>query len=165
MMRRLHVNSTSLLWCVLIALIPLFSIYGRLLQSWSSQHFTRQQLGLLFAVVLVAMSLAAAVTLVRYRGWHYLWHMLWFAALFVVLPFYVSLAEERIHFILFGLFGFVSLLIYPGLTGFMLCMAVSGLDEGLQYALPDRVGDWRDVMFNLLASTGGGLFALILERD
>lgn len=153
-----------LLWWTLIAFIPLFSIYGRSLQYGLAQQLSRQQLVLLFAVVLISLSIAAGISLVKRHGWKRAWHLVWFGALFVILPFYVPLVEERIHFILFGIFGFLTLLIYPGLIGFAICIAISGMDELLQYVLPHRVGDWRDVMFNMLSSTGGALFALVIKR-
>ncbi|HEY9051219.1 MAG TPA: VanZ family protein [Gammaproteobacteria bacterium] len=162
-MYQLQSKLVWLLWWMLIAFIPLFSIYGRSLQYGLTQQISRQQLVLIFAVVLISMSLAAGISLVKRHGWQQAWHLTWFAALFVVVPFYVPLVEERIHFILFGTFGFLTLLIYPYLIGFVICIAVAGMDELLQYALPDRVGDWRDVMFNVLASSGGALFALVMK--
>lgn len=153
-----------LFWLVLLVLIPIFSIYGRGLQYWLLQQFTRQQLVLLFAVVLIFLSVAATVSLIRRHGWLKGWHAIWVVALFVILPFYVPLVEERFHFILFGLFGFVTLSIYPLIIGFIICFVLSGMDELLQYVLPDRVGDWRDVFFNVLAVTGGALFALVRKE-
>ena len=49
--------------------------------------------------------------------------------------------------------------------GVLAAAAVSLWDEGLQYLLPDRVGDWRDVRFNLIASGLGLWAAARLRRD
>ena len=69
--------------------------------------------------------------------------------------------EERVHFIVFGSFGFLSMLVFSPKIAISLCISVSVLDEGLQWFLPDRVGDWFDVSINSLASVAGATFSFI----
>lgn len=88
------------------------------------------------------------------------------AAAYLLMFTRMALPEERTHLIEYGV---VSLLIYEALSerarvggrisGWALpALAASGaaalglLDEGIQALLPNRVFDWRDVLFNALAS-------------
>lgn len=74
-------------------------------------------------------------------------------------PFFFPLVEERVHFIVFGLFGFVSMVVFPPRVAWVVCLAMAGGDELLQWWLPDRVGDWRDVAVNSVAGVGGLMLA------
>ena len=87
------------------------------------------------------------------------------AAAYLLMRARMALPEERTHLIEYGV---ASLLIYEALSerarvggrvsGWALpalaasCAAALGfLDEGIQALLPNRVFDWRDVLFNALA--------------
>lgn len=76
----------------------------------------------------------------------------------------MSVIEERVHFIVFGSFGFLSMLIFSPKIAITVCISISVLDEGLQWYLPDRVGDWFDVGINILASVAGAFFTFILRK-
>ncbi len=52
----------------------------------------------------------------------------------------------------------------PAVLAMLLTIAVGWLDEGLQLALPDRVYDLRDVLFNALAAVGATGSKLIMRR-
>ena len=70
--------------------------------------------------------------------------------------------EERIHFIQYGLLGFLMFKMFKSFSFIILGVSVlmlflvGGVDEIIQYFLPNRVGDIRDVIFNFL----GGLLGL-----
>jgi hypothetical protein len=79
-------------------------------------------------------------------------------------------AAERFHFVEYGLLAVLfykawrpsddaSVLIGPVLGGFI----VGSLEEWLQWVVPGRVGEMRDVLINLVASACGVLFALGLD--
>lgn len=70
--------------------------------------------------------------------------------------------EERIHFIQYGLLGFLMLKAFKGMAINVIIISVfiiflaGAVDEIIQYFLPNRVGDIRDVFFNFV----GGLLGL-----
>lgn len=161
---RNHDLSLRASWLFLLLFIPLLSYSGRSLQNLLNQIITADSLGLILIFLLLAIVLAAA-------RWLYLTNpsklwltMAWFLPLFIVIPLMLPIAIERMHFIVFGLFGFVSLLLWKKIPGLWLCGIVAGMDEVFQWWLPDRVGDLRDVLINLLAVYGGGLFALSVKN-
>ncbi len=85
----------------------------------------------------------------------------------LVSSFYLHLPEERIHLVQFGLLG---LLACPSLKGredggwiwlwkpLLLVLLIGAADEVLQWFLPDRVFDTRDILFNAL----GGVWGILL---
>lgn len=93
------------------------------------------------------------------------YHLLWIAVLVLVL--YTSLPfAEKIHIEIFGMFGFLSLMVFEQKIAAFLCGSVSGLDELLQHFLVVCVGDWRDVWLNLFSAALGMFLAfLILESN
>ena len=107
---------------------------------------------------------AVLVQQVRQGGYRRLWHLSWALALFGLLPLTLPAVEERLHFLVFGAFGLASGRAFPIWLALLLGTTAAGLDELLQWALPDRVGDWRDVGFNLLAVGGGLLLARLGRR-
>lgn len=80
-------------------------------------------------------------------------------------------AVERFHF---AEYGFLALL-YHGvwrdrsaaaalLLAFLAVFMVGTLDEGIQWFVPIRVGEWRDVLLNSVAIICGLAFAVALQR-
>ena len=118
---------------------------------------------LLLAVIAIALYLG-----IKKRG---LVHFIWLAVLSV---FYAAglislkLPIERIHFVEYGLLAFLvfralrhysggkALYLYSGIAVF----GVGFIDEAIQYILPNRVFDARDVIVNSAA----GVLALLLIR-
>ena len=77
----------------------------------------------------------------------------------------LKIPEERIHLLEFGLLGILAPASLGGKNGggnylraLLFIFLVGLLDEGFQWLLPDRVGDWRDVFFNSL----GGIWGIAL---
>ena len=79
-------------------------------------------------------------------------------------------AAERFHFIEYGLVAVLfykawrpaadaSVVVLPVLAGFV----VGTCEEWVQWFVPSRVGEWRDVMLNLVAVGCGVLFGLGLD--
>ncbi|QFU74493.1 VanZ family protein [Halioglobus maricola] len=84
----------------------------------------------------------------------------------------LSIAEERMHFLQYGLLGVLVVATGRARTwGLWLAMlvfvaAVGALDELIQWWLPNRVGDWRDVAFNSAAGLlGTALGAVLFWRE
>lgn len=86
---------------------------------------------------------------------------MWFMPLFLIVPMLLERVEERLHFLTFGIFGALSILLFSPRLAFIVCLLGSAGDEVLQFYLPDRVGDWRDVAMNSLASLGAAYFVYL----
>lgn len=157
---RTHQPGLWISWLLLLLFIPLLSYSGRSLQNLLNQIVTADILGILLALLLLAIVLVAGRWLYQSNPEKLWLTLFWFIPLFIVIPLMLPIAIERMHFIVFGMFGFVSLLYWNKLPGLVICGLMAGLDEVFQWWLPDRVGDMRDVLINLVAVYGGGLFAL-----
>lgn len=153
-------------WLFLLVAIPSMSVWGRPLLGVMRSLLSMEWLALLMFVASL-MALAAGISWVRRNGGGYRTGLLlsaWIIPLFLVLPLTLPVVEERLHFLLFGGLGFFSMLLFS--TPVALAVAVLGaaLDELLQWTLPDRVGDWRDVGFNAVAALGGVTAAWLGRR-
>ncbi|WP_456405054.1 hypothetical protein [Thiolapillus sp.] len=157
-------NGVLWFWLLLVILIPLVSVYGRSLQRLAKSALPSTGLALLFGVVSLLLIGTLAAWLQKQGRPRWFWHLVWIIPLFILFPMTLPIVEERLHFILFGAFGFLSMLLFPAVTAIAVALLGAGLDEALQWALPDRVGDWRDVGFNALASLGGAAAAFLGVR-
>jgi hypothetical protein len=79
-------------------------------------------------------------------------------------------AVERFHFIEYGLLTLLFFRVWRGLPwraaavlSFTSVLLVGTFDEWIQWFVPDRVGEWRDVLLNSVAIGSGLLFALGLQ--
>lgn len=158
------VNKLQIAWAITLLLIPLLSVYGRRLQYLVRDNFTSTQLAIVFftlSILLLGLLFRHAV---KSQRQNLLLHVIWTAVVFLLLPFAFSNVEERLHFIVFGVFGFFSVKIFGATIAVLVISVVSGLDECLQWLLPDRVGDLRDVGINWLAGIAGCLLALTVSE-
>ena len=86
--------------------------------------------------------------------------------IFSFLIFSLKLPEERLHYVEYGILGFIIFktiqidstkkLIY----GILFVFIIGLFDEIIQYFLPNRVGDIRDVFMNL----GGGILGIYFGK-
>ena len=156
----LHVVTFGMLYF----LLPPLSIFGRQLQIWAYEKLSKELLGWLLIGLLV-VGVGVAIYVLLRLDWRKLWHVLWLAPIFLWLPWTMSAhPEERLHFLLFGALGWLApqIMILPWAIISVLALAMG--DELLQHFLPSRVGDWRDVGFNVLAASGGLLLALVMAN-
>ena len=145
-------------WLLSGVTILLMSVFGRGLQFWVADT-----IGYGMAAWIMGLSMLAVIALVIFwllknnkpRQWV---HLTWFIALFLIVPLFLGRVEERMHFITFGLFGALSMALFPPRYAYLICILGAAGDELLQFYLPDRVGDWRDVAFNAVASIGAAIF-------
>ncbi len=115
----------------------------------------------LSGMILVAITILSQGLRVRPAGIE-LGIVLGMSAIFILLAVRLSL-PERSHLLEFGV---LAVLVYealaeryeqtqkpelPALWAILICSLAGLLDEGLQYLLPERVFDWEDIAFNLLA--------------
>lgn len=148
------------LWGSVVVVTIALSIWGRPLQRFVRERLSAESLAVAIGVAIAALALAAVVWVVRRRSLAALAHALWLAPLVVFLPPAFPIVEERIHFVLFGLFGFLTLQLLAPIPGLAAGLAAALVDEGLQAFVPDRVADWRDVGMNGAAATIGAVLAL-----
>ena len=173
--------------CLASATIVLASPFMGQLQSFLRRSLSTKNYVLLFGVgVLAAVGLAILIAFLRIRERR----ASRFALLLVALVFGGSYmwatgtpypevnAVERVHFVEYGLIAFLfyraslprrslgeggtgdpSIIVLPLLAGFM----VGTLDEWLQWFIPVRVGEYHDVLLNLVSIACGLMFALALQ--
>ena len=156
---RLTVTLTYLLF-----IYSTLSIVRPIAESLRSNGFLAPTVSILF----VLFTLAAL-------GWRYattsrkkmIWRILLLIALLTIALCLSGLPEERVHFVTYGLAGWLicwSIEARPGKllssrTGWIIaCLLVwlaGGVDELIQWWLPVRVFDVRDIMFNGVAGMMG----------
>ena len=152
-------------WFGLIVTIVLFSVFGRALLRIFEQFVGRENLTWLIPIML---GVPLIIWWARQRprlSKEVIFQMVWIAVAAGVFMLITPHVEEGVHLLLFGLLGYFSLALFYPASGLMVCAAVSGLDELLQWVLPDRVGDWRDVAMNLAAALAGALLAMTDSRN
>ena len=154
------------LWLLVLLSIPLISIFGRSIQHYVVENYSKQNVAIAIGTILVLMCVNATYWLVKHHTYNRLWHLLWFIPLFIIFPYNMPVIEERFHFVIFGLFGYLNARLFSIKTALAVCIGISVSDEVLQWYLPDRVGDWHDVGINLVASIAGAVFSYIsMKKD
>jgi VanZ family protein len=153
----------SRLWYLIWAYI--LSIYLSLPVMRSVLRALKDSLGKAdFATALsVLMVVAAAITLAigLIKGWSVFLKVLLPIATIALISINLHIPEEQIHFLQYGLLGAMvmstarnqSMVLMLKLTAFTLAIGV--IDELIQWMLPNRVGDPRDVAFNAIAGILG----------
>lgn len=153
-----------ILWLLTMAAIPILSIIGRPLQRIIFAYMGAEKLAVLLSVLLFLCLLCCGYYLFKSGGKKQLFQFFWSIPLLVLILLATQSAVELSHVILFGLFGFLSLRLFPVLLGVIIGVLVSGSDELLQLFLADRVGDWQDVLLNLMSTGLGGLWAYLSRK-
>lgn len=162
------------LWiaAAVVVVVTYSTLYvARFATEWlRERNLLRVALVLVFAVVL-GFALRGVV---RQRPGRREWAVLLaIGAVYGLLFRYLKRAEEAMHFVQYGLLGaliFAALLErrrglgpggvarrFPALSSILLTLALGWLDEGIQYVLPNRYYDLRDVALNAAA----GLLAVL----
>lgn len=161
-----HFNKKIVLysWLMLVMLIPMVSVFGRSLQRMAQSTIPPTGLALFFGAVSLLLIGTLTIWLRKHGRAGWFWHLFWVIPLFIIYPMTLHIVEERLHFILFGGLGFLSMLLFSPIVAVVVSLLGSGLDELLQWVLPDRVGDWRDVRFNAIAAMGGAAAAFFGVR-
>ena len=136
---------------------------ARLIQAFVSERFGRALIGYAVLAALAAVFFGLVIRLVVRReagSWPRLAWLTIIAAIFVYFTWTLrSNPEEAIHFLEYGALGFLlfrawrhsfpNVLVYP--AAFLLGCLVGLADEILQWILPNRLWDVRDLELNALA--------------
>lgn len=162
-------------WSVAALSIPCLSAFGAPLRRWIAQTLGGVTITWIISLLLISLS-AAAIRWLAVQSQNRNWSILILTTIalgiaFTSITLQLPRTEERLHFVVFGLFGFLSKRLHPiGLT-IIIILTWSGGDELFQGWLADRVGDWRDVGMNIIASTMGisiaflGMIISTTDRD
>lgn len=148
-----------IVWLFTVWGIIALSAFGRPLQQWVFANPGEGAAAWAIGLILVVLGGAAIHWLIRSYG-----RDRWRSIIAIAAPMLVGLmviitqlpqVEERLHFATFGIFGFASARIAPFSIAIVISLAGAVGDELFQAWLPDRVGDWRDVAMNTVASAIG----------
>jgi hypothetical protein len=151
-------------WLLNLVAIPIFSYYGRFFQRSLTQSIGRTGIAWLLGCSVVALVILASVMLFQAAGIKGLIHLLWILTVSGGIVFYLRSNPERwYHIVLFGMLGFLSARLFSLRTGAEIALAMSVLDETFQHYLPDRVGDFEDVIINTVCSVMGLLVYVVLR--
>ena len=126
---------------ITILLIFLFSIFGRqVMEAWAGIGLNFYLGGALFTILvlawLVADRLSAMLVLINILAEIVAWQL------------ELLNRNELAHFLFFGMLAVQATGLK--LQGLAVALMVCALDELLQWFLPYRVGEWRDVSLNVL---------------
>ena len=103
----------------------------------------------------------------------FFWLFFFFSVYFFLMKQF-ELPAERIHFLEYGLLAYLAYkalerdIIQKKVLYVLTLFIVSGvslLDEGIQYLLPNRVGEFRDVALNVVSGVMGLLITLVIIRS
>ncbi len=134
------------------------SFLNRLYQVWPAK-----ELGLMADLWLAAIAWWVVLSFWRRMGWFALPFFLAAAGL-LFYGWHLSRPEEKIHLVEYALLGLLLERSFPSPRGLWLAfflVTISGvLDEIIQYFLPNRVFDPRDIFMNVTS----GVFGVCLAR-
>jgi hypothetical protein len=128
--------------------------------SFLKESVGRDAIGLTLNTILVASGLGLLALGMR-LGWKSLFHIAIPLAIILAVASQLPIPEERFHFLQYGLLGILVLRTsrcetWPQLAKVSLFVVLIGMgDELIQWWLPNRVGDLRDVGMNSLAGVMG----------
>ncbi len=153
------------LWVLNLVAIPVFSYFGRFFQRSLTQSIGRTGIAWLLGSSIAALIILAAVMLFKSAGLKGVMHLLWILAVAGGIMVYLRNNPERwYHIPLFGMFGYLSVRVFTLRTGAEIALAMAVLDETLQHYLPDRVGDFEDVVINAVCAVIGIIVFIIVTK-
>lgn len=129
-------------------------------------------LSLIVNLVIGFMLISALFYIFKSRSRGYMKPALAFAVLFLggVVAMGYEIPAERIHFLEYGILG---VLLYkamisdwnaPVFSSFVLITVIGSGDETIQWFLPNRVGDLRDVFMNCIGGSIGIVVTMLLRN-
>ena len=163
----------------LVALIVAYvlSIYATLpiarpLLTFIYSHLGRETLGVVMNVFLL-LFIAGSIFYLCYYSRRSLLRLamlvLILSATFLLAMSY-EIPEERFHFLQYGLLGYLIYALFfnrkklPEVPALCLVVFIGGGDELVQYFLPNRVGEMRDVVMNAVGGLSGVAVGSLWKR-
>jgi hypothetical protein len=150
-------------WAATIAAIVALSVYGRPIQRAAAAAFGDARQAVVVAILVLAAA-GAILLAARAGGRAAVLRASVLVPLLALGLWLVPLAEERIHFLVFGVFGAVTFAAFEPRIASVLAIAVAAGDEVLQGALPDRYFDVRDIAMNSISALAGGWITKGISR-
>jgi VanZ like protein len=148
-----------LIWAYILLIFLTLPVMRSILNALK-ELLGRQELGLVLNTILVLSALWLLWAGSK-LGWRRLLHVAIPLLIILVLAYHLHIPEERVHFLQYGLLGLLVLKTcrVQGVTQYAIAtlfvVAVGAGDEFVQWLLPNRVGDLRDVGLNALAGAMG----------
>jgi len=122
---------------------------------WVNKSRTAEEFGFIVNVILV-VSASVLLGYIGYKNIRRIIYVLVPVIGLLFLAFSLKRPEERIHFFEYFVLGLITRwAIQSPKRQIIFVIAVGVVDEVIQYLLPQRVGDLRDVFFNALGSVTG----------
>lgn len=143
-------------WIFNAGAIFVLCVWGRPLQQWVQEKLPLAGVGYAVTAVLAAAVLFIVIKQAKTRLQPGMIAAGLMAAALLGLTFDMKRPEEKVHLLLFGALGFISIRAFGFWRGLCICLALAGADELVQLLLPDRFGDFRDVGLNSAAAAAGG---------
>ncbi|MCF8026393.1 MAG: VanZ family protein [Desulfobacteraceae bacterium] len=144
-------------WAINVVIIFGLCVWGRPLQHWVQEKIPLMWVGYAVTAVLAAAVLLLVLRQIRFKIRPGIILAGLVAAGILALTFDMKRPEEKLHLLLFGALGFISIRLFGLWKGLLICLALAGADELLQLYLPSRVGDFRDVGMNSVAGVAGAV--------
>ncbi len=142
------------------SLIFAISYFGRELQSFWKSELAWLPVGPTMLACLALMG-ASAVKLARPSSGSSLLSWAWIPLVILAIAYFVPIAEDRMHFVLFGGFGFFVGRSLSAAASLVWILCLSFADEGVQASVPDRYFSWKDIGMNLV----GGCLGYLARRQ
>lgn len=172
LMRFLDRSHKPLMWTIAV-LILAYAPIGRPIQKYLREQLTAALGPDGMMIFVLAIFLSGGIFFIyASRVWRLPLTNIFFTAIILLAgigySFFLPLPEERIHLVQFGLLGLLACSSLRGRTTsfwrwiwrpVLFVFLVGGADEVLQWFLPDRVCDLRDILFNTL----GGIWGILLH--
>ncbi len=143
----------TLIYSTLYIMPPIVNYMRRVLKSYFQPSVT-----ILFFIILSSILFYIISNRERYSVSQYLWFS-FICCLYGLVIYILELPEEQVHFIEYGI---LSALIYVALThdinnrsiyflSVLIVFVFGAIDEAIQWVLPNRVFDIRDIVMNGIA--------------
>lgn len=157
----MQVRSTRLVLFIYVLIIYSSLPMARGLLNWISSSGWSEGFSFFVNTVLIIAGALLVVYAFYKGGMKALWAMVSVTGL-LILALSLERPEERLHFLEYFVLGVITKRAIGGITKQVAFVLLVGLvDEGIQYLLPQRVGDLRDVLFNAISSLTGLLVGTI----
>ena len=157
----------SLIWAY-VALIYMTLPVMRFLLQTLRELLGPEGLSLGFNAVLILAACSLMLIAIK-RGWRALVLLCIPLGIIGVSAIQLDIPEERVHFLQYGILGILVVFtlrrwsIPLFLIAAVFVAMVGAVDELIQWALPNRVGDLRDVLINTVAGVLGVTMGIILR--
>jgi len=162
----IKVSRNTLIWSLFIITS---AFYMRQILNFLFKNIGKTGVGIILLVLFLGVGIILFLRILK-KGFPFWRIILFIAVLFLgyIYAFKMRILEEKVHLIKYGLLGALAIndflkigkrIYLSVLLSLLYVLIVSSIDETVQYFLPYRVGDLRDIGFALIGGVWGmGLY-------